>query len=67
MLQFITLKNSRNIPPLEIAAVEKKEPRTAKSSLLGNVQIKTERSQTQSRRFRQEPAVIMPENVRQDV
>ena len=38
-----------------------------KFSVLGSVQIKTERSQTQSRRFRQEPAVIMPENVRQDV
>ena len=39
----------------------------AKSSLLGSIQRKTERFQTLSRRSRQEPAVIMHENVRQDM
>ena len=37
----------------------------AESGSFGNK--KTERSQTLSRRFGQEPAPIMPENVRQDV
>jgi len=39
----------------------------AKSSLLGNVQIKTERSQTLAHRSDQEPSAYMQRSVRQDV
>ena len=39
----------------------------AKSSLLGDVQIKTERSQALFRRPDQEPALFMQESARQDL